>query len=250
MPPAALIFDVDGTIAETEELHRRAFNEVFRGAGLPWDWDFELYRALLKVTGGRERILHFIRTHQPPSPADIEDRVASLHAAKNARYAELMAAGALQLRPGVARLIAESARAGIKIAIATTTSRANVAALLRATPALAGLIPAQYIVVGEDVARKKPDPEVYAIALQRLGVAAETAVAFEDSRNGLLAARAADLKVIVTPGIYTGHETFEGALSQLSDLGEPASPYRHLAGKGRDDRLVDVGALTRWMAAA
>jgi HAD superfamily hydrolase (TIGR01509 family) len=246
--PAALIFDVDGTLAETEELHRRAFNETFAEFGLSWQWDTAAYRDLLKVTGGRERMLHFVRRDRPPAPADIEATIPKMHAAKNGHYARLMARGELKLRPGVARLIAEAAGRGVKLAIATTTSHANVAALLDATFGGGAAELFAVIAAGEDVARKKPDPEVYTLALQRLGVPAARCIAFEDSRNGLLAAQAAGLRVVVTPSFYTEHESFDEALATLSDLGEPAAPYRHMAGVGHDAHCVDLTALARWSA--
>jgi phosphoglycolate phosphatase-like HAD superfamily hydrolase len=128
----SLIFDVDGTLAETEELHRRAFNDSFADAGLGWAWDAELYGRLLAVTGGKERIRHFIDSHGC-RPDLGPDEIAALHAFKTARYARLVGEGALRLRPGIERLLREARSAGIRLAIATTTTLANIDVLLRAT---------------------------------------------------------------------------------------------------------------------
>jgi HAD superfamily hydrolase (TIGR01509 family) len=208
----ALIFDCDGTLAETEEAHRTAFNQAFRNAGLGWHWSVDRYRVLLKVTGGRERIAHFMAEEGLP-PIDI----STLHAAKNAIYATLIESGEVALRPGVLRLMQEAQAAGIALAVATTTSRSNLDKLIAATPLSALNFVA--LVTGEDVSRKKPDPEAYVIALERLSLLASECLAFEDSENGLRAARAAGLATIVTPGVYTAGEEFGQASLLLADLG-------------------------------
>ena len=216
----ALIFDVDGTLAETEELHRAAFNAAFADAGLDWVWDVPLYGVLLRTTGGKERLRAFATLRG----LAVDDALVSrLHAAKNVRYAALMRGGACALRPGVARLIRDAGKRGLRLAIATTTSRANVDVLLEAT-ALTGLF--EVIVAGDEVARKKPAPDVYLRVLDLLGLAAEDCLAFEDSRNGLLAACDAGLATVVTPGIYTMGEDFAGAREVLADLSEFALSMR------------------------
>jgi len=212
----ALLFDVDGTLAETEEGHREAFNAVFAAFGIPWRWAQEHYRDLLRVTGGKERMLHHARAHDPQALPAIEARLDDLHKAKNARYAEWVKSSGGALRPGVRRLVEEAHARGLRLAIVTTTSRANIEALLSAAFGGAGLF--DLIVCGEDVRRKKPDPEAYLLALQRLGLPAESCVAFEDSRNGLIAARAAGLRVVVTPSLYSAHEDFAGASALARDL--------------------------------
>lgn len=213
----ALIFDVDGTLAETEELHREAFNEAFAAADRDWHWDQDLYRDLLKVTGGKERIRHYLQMNGLEMDGETDDLVAGLHLDKNRRYAAKVAAG-IALRPGVAALIDAARRDGLQLAIATTTSRSNLDALLAAAfgPGAADWFAA--IVTGEDVERKKPDPEAYEIALERLDRQPGECVAFEDSANGLKAAAEAGIAVVVTPGIYTAHETFEGAARLVIDL--------------------------------
>ncbi len=218
MPMPALIFDVDGTLAETEEGHRTAFNAVFAEAGVPWNWDRRVYRDLLAVSGGKERMAHYARKYDPARLVEIEPRLAELHVAKNGHYAAWVRASGGALRPGVRELVARSRARGQKLAIATTTSRANLAALLEAAfgAEAEALFPVR--VVGEDVKAKKPDPEVYMIALSELGVGPEDAIAFEDSLNGLRAATAAGLRTVVTPSLYTSHENFAGAWRLLPDL--------------------------------
>ena len=250
MALAALIFDIDGTLSETEELHRRAFNDVFADFGLPWRWDVDLYRDLLDVAGGKERLAHFIATH-PGSTPGVAGRIAELHAAKTARYATLVAGGAARLRPGIARLMRQAEEAGLRLAIATTTSLPNVEALLCATlgPGAVGLF--AVIGAGDMVAAKKPAPDIYRYVLDALALPAGACVTFEDSANGLVAAHSAGIPTLVTPSLYTAHQTgagaFDGALATLSDLGEPGAPYRHIAGAGRGEGVVTIEALERWL---
>jgi HAD superfamily hydrolase (TIGR01509 family) len=245
MLPAALIFDVDGTLAETEELHRQAFNDTFAAAGLPWHWDRAAYRKLLEVAGGKERIAHYIATTPGCEAADAQ-RIAAMHAAKTQRYAELIATGAAQLRPGIARLIEEARRGGIPMAIATTTSLPNVEALIEATLGKQGLAGFAVVGAGDVVPAKKPAPDIYHHVLERLALPAAQCIAFEDSVNGLKSAIASGIPTIVTPGVYTEGDQFHGALAVLSDLGEPDAPYRHLDGAGAGDSLVTLQALQRW----
>ena len=198
MPLRALLFDVDGTLAETEEGHRAAFNAVFAEAGLPWVWEQPHYRELLRVTGGKERMLHHARRFDPARLPVVEAQLEALHKAKNARFGQWMQAEGGVLRPGVRRLIGEAQAAGLRLAVVTTTSRANLDALLAAAfPAS----PFEVVVCGEDVSAKKPDPEAYVRALARLGLAPGEALAFEDTRNGLLAAKGAGLRCVVTPSV-------------------------------------------------
>ncbi|QGN54571.1 HAD-IA family hydrolase [Novosphingobium sp. Gsoil 351] len=211
----ALIFDVDGTLAETEEAHRSAFNRTFAEAGHDWEWSPEHYRRLLETTGGKERIAAFLDEIGESLAAET---IARLHARKNAIYAQLVAGGEVALRPGVVRLIDEARAAGVGLAIATTTSRANLAALLGRLFGLSALGIFAAVVAGEDVSAKKPDPEVYARTLALLGLAPGECLAIEDSRNGMLAARAAGLPVLVTPSRYTDHEVFDGAALLRPDL--------------------------------
>jgi HAD superfamily hydrolase (TIGR01509 family) len=222
----ALIFDVDGTLAETEELHREAFNEAFAAAGLGWHWDQALYGRLLAVTGGKERMAHYQQSAGLTDTLDAR-AIAALHADKTARYAARVAAGAVSLRPGVRRLLDEANAAGLRLAIATTTSRPNVDALLAAC---APLPPFEVIASGDEVPRKKPAPDIYEAALARLGLPADACLAIEDTENGVRSAVGAGLRCLVTVSLYGGEGPFADAVAVLSDLGEPGSPSRTLAG--------------------
>jgi HAD superfamily hydrolase (TIGR01509 family) len=214
----AVLFDVDGTLAETEEFHRQAFNAVFAAHGMDHVWTVEQYRELLKVTGGKERLSAFFASQGLDVP---EARIRELHVAKNAGYAQGLAAGAARLRPGVARLLGETRAAGLHLGIATTTSEVNLDALLR--PLLGSGWAASFacVVAGDQVTHKKPAPDVYQACLQRLGLASGEAVAIEDSAVGARSARAAGIAVLVTPSRYTDHDDFSHANACVPDLGEP-----------------------------
>lgn len=204
----ALVFDVDGTLAETEEVHRQAFNETFAAHGLDWHWSREDYRILLKVTGGKERMA----AHRAAVGHGPEDAViARLHKEKTERYGAIIAAGGLSLRPGVADLIEAARASGLALAVATTTNRPNVEALARAVWGCPAGEVFDVIAAGDEVAAKKPAPDVFNLALDRLGLPASEALAFEDSRNGVLSARAAGLRVIVTPSLYTAGDDLSEA---------------------------------------
>ncbi|MDE2562649.1 MAG: HAD-IA family hydrolase [Sphingomonadales bacterium] len=192
--PKAIIFDVDGTLAETEEWHRQAFNAAFAAHRLDWHWDRALYRELLKVTGGKERIRHFAG----PEAGGIN--VAAIHAMKNALYRKHIAEGPVELREGVRELIDFARGQDIRLAVATTTSRGNLTSLL--DRAFGGSEWFETLVCGEDVRAKKPDPEAYTLALERMGLAAQDCLAVEDSRSGLEAAAAAGIACLLSPSDY------------------------------------------------
>ena len=212
----ALLWDVDGTLAESErDGHRVAFNRAFEDAGLDWRWDSVHYGTLLRITGGRERLLHDMAARaDAPALADERLRLAAeLHQRKNAHYAEIVAGGEIGLREGVAELIDEAASAGLRQGITTTTSRANLVALLQRHlgPQWTRGFPVQ--VCGEDVAAKKPDPEVYRRALAALDLPSVETVAIEDSPGGVAAARAAQVPVIVTRSAYFADDTVENVIA-------------------------------------
>jgi HAD superfamily hydrolase (TIGR01509 family) len=243
----ALIFDVDGTLAETEDVHREAFNDAFKAFGLPFAWDRALYRELLGVSGGRERILHHVRTTAPDRLAGVEAALPRIHARKSEIYARMIDDRRARLRPGVERLFEEAASRGLKIALVTTTSIANAEALVIANLELAGLEMIDAIVGGDAITNRKPAPDIYRAALDRLKVPAARCIAFEDSANGLHAALSAGLRTVVTPSVYTRGQDFSGALAHLTDLGDPFEPYEHVAGAGESDRMVTVPVLQRWL---
>tara|TARA_B110000503_G_scaffold37701_1_gene61658 strand:+ start:4413 stop:5189 length:777 start_codon:yes stop_codon:yes gene_type:complete len=218
----ALIFDVDGTLADTEHAHLAAFNAAFAIEGLQWRWDEALYTRLLEVSGGKERILHYWREVQPDlkdiGGSGVRDTVERLHALKTAAYEEAVQSGVVQLRPGVLRLVEDAYSQRIRLAIATTTSPVNIIVLLRAA---IGPDWAHYFMVIEDASTaplKKPHPQVYLQTLKRLGLSPQACLAFEDSANGLTAALAAGLATVVTPNTFTLHHDFNGALSVRTSL--------------------------------
>lgn len=243
----ALIFDVDGTLADTEGAHRDAFNAAFRDAGLDWHWDESLYARLLDVTGGKERIRHYWQQNDPHGAAasNAGAIIDAVHAQKTRHYDALVGAGQLPLRPGILRLIREAGAAHLPMAIATTTTPANIDALLR-TP-LGADWRALFVAVcdASTVTNKKPAPDVYHSALAALALPAADCLAFEDSENGLRAARAAGIPTLITPTAYTLDHQFSGALLQLAHLGDPDHPIEH-AVPGADQRWVDLAALRRW----
>lgn len=251
-PPAlaALIFDVDGTLADNErDGHRVAFNRAFAAAGLDWEWSPALYGELLAVAGGKERLHHYLQHYrpaaeQPPDPASF---VAALHATKTAEYARLVQSGSLPLRPGVARLIREARAAGLRLAVATTTTEGNVTGLLDQAlgPGASGWF--DVIAAGDVVPAKKPAPDIYHYCLAALGLPAAACLAVEDSSQGLRSALAAGLPTLVTVNDYTRGQIFSGALLVVSDLGEPGRPMQVLAGAmtGAAPGWVDVALLRR-----
>ena len=217
----ALIFDVDGTLADTELAHLAAFNQAFAQEGIGWQWDVPLYTQLLEVSGGKERMLHYWRQVRPAVTDlgnGVQATVARLHELKTAAYEQAVRDGTVQLRPGVLKLIEAAHAEGLRLAIATTTSAVNIVALLRRA---IGPDWQRFFTVVEDAStapRKKPDPMVYQQTLARLAVPAAACLAFEDSANGLMAARTAKLATIVTPNDFTAHHDFTGALRVLPDL--------------------------------
>ncbi|WP_427306132.1 HAD family hydrolase [Cupriavidus sp. H39] len=242
----ALIFDVDGTLADTETAHLKAFNAAFPEVGLDWCWDEALYTRLLRVAGGKERLMHYWRMVDPEEArgCKLMEAIDAVHAIKTRHYAELAGSGQLPLRPGIARLIDEAGRAGVPIAIATTTTPANLDVLLR-TPLGAGWRDRfAAICDAGTTAAKKPAPDVYLAVLERLGLQAGECLALEDSENGLRAAQAAGIATVVTPTAYTGQDRFDGALRVLPHLGDPAQPIAQLP--GADHRWVDLAALRAW----
>ncbi len=242
--PAALLWDVDGTLAETEfHGHRRAFNRAFAEAGLSWHWDALTYRRLLAISGGQERMAHYARVQEGLAPDP--DRIGALQRAKQGHYRQLVHSGAVQLRPGVARLMAEAAAAGLPQAIVTTSGREAVDALVQQLlPDLGPQITVR--VCGGDVARKKPDPQAYRRALELLQLAPEAVLAIEDSPQGLAAAAGAGIATLVTQSLASADEpiaTFAGAAALVSHLGESDHPALVLHGPPCPGGLVSLGYL-------
>lgn len=215
----ALILDVDGTLAETEGIHRRAFNAAFLECGVDWYWDRRTYKKLLGVTGGKERLRAYARM-QPPRQRLSDSELLELHEVKTRHYARLIAEHTCRLRPGVAAFIRSAIARHQILAIATTTTPSNVEGLL------AGALGQEWrslfatVVAGDEVAHKKPAPDVYLEVLARLGQTADTCLAIEDSANGLKAAASAGIPVLITRSEFFRDDDFSSALAVVDELTE------------------------------
>ncbi|MFM0639411.1 HAD-IA family hydrolase [Paraburkholderia metrosideri] len=243
----ALIFDVDGTLADTETVHLQAFNAAFAEVGLDWFWDEALYTRLLKVAGGKERLLHYwhVVDLDEADGASVNDVIDAVHAIKTRHYAARVRDGGLPFRPGIARLIAEAEAAAIPVAIATTTTPANLDALLQTPFGPAWRTRFAAICDAGTNHVKKPSPDVYLDVLRQLGLKGADCIAFEDSANGLRAARAAGVPTVVTTTAYTSQDNFDGALAVLPHLGEPHAPVPSSV-PDEQPGWVDLATLRHW----
>jgi HAD superfamily hydrolase (TIGR01509 family) len=233
----ALIFDCDGVLADTErDGHRVAFNQTFADVGLPVRWSEQEYGVKLQIAGGKERMASlltddFVRAHGLPGDAGAQQELlADWHQRKTAHYKAIVAAGRLPARCGIARVVGEALDAGWTLAVASTSAEESVRAVLEHS---VGTVNASRFAVfaGDAVAAKKPDPAIYDLALERLGVSSEQAIAIEDSRNGLLAAVRAGLRCVVTVSSYTTDEDMTEAMLVVTSLGDPGEPARVLANR-------------------
>jgi HAD superfamily hydrolase (TIGR01509 family) len=210
----ALIFDVDGTLANTErDGHRPAFNAAFAEVGLPWHWDEAFYGTLLDVTGGKERILHYAKNFDAATFArpDFDTLLQRIHETKTRNYQRLLDAGAIPLRADIGQLICEARTEGIKLAIASSSKPQNVVGLLRANLGPRADTWFDVITSGDDVAAKKPAPDIYLETLRALGLPARDCLVVEDSSHGLAASLAAGIPTVITVSDYTVNENFDGA---------------------------------------
>lgn len=238
----ALLFDVDGTLADTESQgHLPAYNEAFRELGLDWHWSPELYRKeLLLLPGGRERIRHYVVKHKAPvgsyaeaAARDLGGWVNHVHAAKSRWFRRRVEAGQVTLREGVARLMTQAHAEGLRLALVTNASERSLKPFLNYTLGSAMLSQIEFIVSGEQVARKKPAPDLYLHAMERLACSADECLAIEDSEMGLCAAAAAGLNVLVTVNDDTREHDFSAATAVVSGLGEPEHPWQIIKGAER-----------------
>ncbi|MBT8047291.1 MAG: HAD family hydrolase [Xanthomonadales bacterium] len=244
----ALIFDVDGTLADNEmDGHRVAFNLAFRAAGLNWHWDEPTYHRLLEVFGGKERIRYFVEAYDPrfKAPDGLDAFILDLHKEKTRQYMGLLKAGALPLRPGVERLLREARSAGVRLAVASTTTFENVTLLLSETVGEHAVGWFDVIAAGDVAKNKKPAPDIFLHALERLELDAAECLAIEDTEAGLASARAAGLKTLITVNPTTRHEDFTGAVLVVDQLGEPDRPFEVLAGDAGGATYADLALLRR-----
>lgn len=250
----AIFFDQDGVIVDTEkDGHRVSFNSTFREFGFPVEWGVDEYHELLQIAGGKERMRHYLHTRgfgRPVPAAEEDELIAKMHKRKTAAFIELIESGALPLRPGVRRLMSEAKAASLVLGVCTTSDE-------RAAGAIAGTllegIALDFILAGDIVKKKKPDPEIYLLALARSGLSRDECVVVEDSRNGVEAARAAGLRVIVTTSAYTASEDLSGGDLILSCLGDPGGERARLI-KGPPgfafDGVLTVDAIQRLFGGA
>lgn len=247
----ALIFDLDGTIAETEEAHREAFNRAFAQEGVPWRWDARTWSGLLEIAGGRNRLTAWLAANRPEllkgeqAPL-LLDR---LHGAKDRLYREILEAGEIPLRPGIRALVAEARAARLRIALATTSRRAIARRVLERC--LDPLAPEWFhaFLGHEDATYRKPHPDIYRRAAARLRLQPEECLAIEDSAIGVASAVGAGVPVLVTVTPYSEGHDFGGAVAVLSDLGEAQAPCRLLeapADLAPPPPRTDLATLRRW----
>lgn len=222
----ALIFDCDGVLVDTErDGHRVAFNQAFAQLGLDVEWDVGLYGELLRIAGGKERMrAHFEDRGWPEGAGDRDDLIKQLHALKTDLYMQIIESGQLPLRSGVCRLVDEAIADGMPLAVCSTSNERAVNAVVEQLLGAQRKAQFRVILAGDVVSRKKPDPEIYELAKQRLGLQGQDCVVVEDSRNGLLATKAAGMLCLVTTNAYTEDEEFTEADRIVPELGDPPGP--------------------------
>ena len=215
----AIIFGSIGTVTETSDMQRRAFNRAFAEAGLKWDWDFETYKAMVAgdgaIVGGSDRIAAYAAARGEALSPDMIDR---LHDAKSAIFQKLMADEGLSPNSGVVELIANARAKGLKLAFASTTSPENIAAMFAATAPSLTAAHFDLVLSGDDVTAIKPAPDIYLHALERLGIAADEAIAIEDTATSMAAPLAAHIPTVIVPGMIAKSQNF-GETPVLQSLG-------------------------------
>ena len=230
----ALIFDCDGVLVDTErDAHRVGFNRAFKEFGIDAEWDVELYGKLLLVAGGKERMRAYFDEYGWPEGADTDeaktDLILKLHLKKTEITSDLVSD--LPVRPGILRIIDEAIEAGVKLGVCTTSNPKFIDAVLDLFGA-ERKAKFDFVHAGDVVAKKKPAPDIYLLALETLGLPANECMVIEDSRNGLRAALGAGLPTLVTTSTYTVEEDFTGAAKVVPELGDEPNVNIRLADLG------------------
>ena len=243
----AILFDVGGTIAESEEIHRVSFNEAFKEFGLNWYWDEAIYRELVFIGGGKERIKHYITRAWPEmlKQKNLTKYIESVHKIKGQIYEEFLNDSQLKARPGIIRLLKELKNGKIRLAIVSDTTEENLINLFKKG---LGINPIEWFEIlahGGCTIQKKPSPDIYLWTLERLKLPPESCLAIEDAPRGVDSAIDAGLKVLVTPSIYTLEEKFEKSSLLLSHLGEPEEPFNVIKGDAFGHSFVDLDLLKK-----
>lgn len=244
----AIIFDVDGTIAETDEIQRAAFNLSFRDKELKWHWSHAVYARLTEAPSPQEKLLKFITDFRTD---ELDDMIASglfdsLIARTQRHFFQLIESGSVSLRPGVARLIKEARNRRIKLALCTTSPVQTFEVLLQNHFGLSALDIFDTVTSRETLRPGSSAQEAYEHTVEALDCAPSNCFAIEDSELGVMAARSAGLNVLATPGIYTCAGNFSQANLVLSDLGHPAAPFQLISGDAAMHNFVSVDALETW----
>ena len=243
----AVLFDVGGTIAESEEIHRVSFNEAFKEFGLTWYWDEAIYRELVFVGGGKERIKHYITRAWPEmlKQKNLTKYIESVHKIKGQIYEEFLNDSQLKARPGIIRLLKELKNEKIRLAIVSDTTEENLINLFKKGLCINPIEWFEILAHGGCTIQKKPSPDIYLWTLERLKLPPEACLAIEDAPRGVDSATDAGLKVLVTPSIYTLEENFEKSSLLLSHLGEPEEPFDVIKGDAFGHSFVDLNLLKK-----
>ena len=248
----ALIFDQDGVIIDTErDGHRVAFNENFKEFGFTTEWVVDIYHELLQISDRKERMRHHL--HQQGFGVEVkleeeDDLIKNLHQRKTARFIELIESGKLPLRPGIKRIMKEAMDLGLTLGICTTSAEKAAHAVAYK---ILEEIQFEFVLAGDIVSKKKPDPEIYLLALEKSGFSPEECIVVEDSRNGLIAAKAAQMNVVVTTNGYTENEDLSQADIIVTCLGDPQGEKGQLikGGEGIDyDGVLHIDQLIRYFS--
>ncbi len=251
MSLSAILLDVDGTIANTEELHRCSYNYAFNYYNLNWEWGDSLYNELLMITGGKERIRYFIKKFEVALPShintDINTFISQIHQIKTRQYLKLLKSSAIEPRSGIKELVLEAKSKNIKIGIVTTTSKVNVDALLKRFFGKDLSVYFDAFCTGDNIQHKKPAPDLYLEALDKLSLPACKCLAIEDSRNGLISSITAQIPTIITINKYTKNEDFKEAKLVINQLGTPLNPFTVIKGELGQYKYINLKALNYFL---